>query len=85
MVSYMSLVRQWRWTRHPSKWDGNSDREARCIRGWLWPIYSESDEICFTYLSSRGKLHIEDQLEGVLLTDGYVAYDAHSAPKIKAE
>jgi transposase len=45
---------------------------------WYWPIYGEDDEICFTWSASRGSAHIEQQLEdfkGVLLSDGYAAYD----------
>jgi len=53
-------------------------------QGWLWPIYGQNDEICFTYSSSRGKQHIADQLKGfagVLLTDGYAAYDSFARHK----
>ena len=51
---------------------------------WYWPIYGEDDEIVFTYSSSRGHEHIKVQLEGfegVLLTDGYGAYDRYAANK----
>ena len=62
-------------------------KRGKMHQGWLWPIYGELDEICFTYSSSRGKQHIEEQLkgfEGVLLTDGYSAYDsfAKNRPEI---
>ena len=62
-------------------------KRGKMHQGWLWPIYGESDEICFTYSASRGKQHIEAQLkgfEGVLLTDGYSAYDsfARNRPEI---
>jgi len=54
---------------------------------WYWPIYGEADEICFTWSTSRGSAHVEQQLkgfEGVLLSDGYAAYDryARNKPKI---
>lgn len=62
-------------------------KKGRMHQGWLWPIYGQDDEVCFTYSSSRGKRHIEEQLkgfEGVLLTDGYAAYDsfARNRPEI---
>ncbi len=53
-------------------------------QGWLWPIYGECDEICFTYSPTRAKQHIESQLDGfkgVLLTDGYAAYDSFARNK----
>lgn len=48
---------------------------------WYWPIYGEDDEICFTWSTSRGSAHVEQQLdgfEGVLLSDGYAAYDRYA-------
>ena len=51
---------------------------------WYWPIYGEEDEICFTWSTSRGSAHIEQQLagfEGVLLSDGYAAYDRYARNK----
>ena len=51
---------------------------------WYWPIYGENDEICFTWSDSRGSAHIEQQLEGfagVLLSDGYAAYDRYARNK----
>ena len=51
---------------------------------WYWPIYGEDDEICFTWSTSRGSAHIEQQLggfEGVLLSDGYAAYDRYAKHK----
>ncbi len=45
---------------------------------WFWPIYGEDDELAFTWSTSRGSAHVEKQLtgfEGILLTDGYSAYD----------
>ena len=46
--------------------------------GWYWPIYGEADEVCFTYSGTRSTRHVEEQLqgfEGVLLSDGYAAYE----------
>lgn len=45
---------------------------------WFWPIYGENDEVVFTWSTSRGTAHVEQQLKGfkgTLLTDGYAAYD----------
>jgi hypothetical protein len=58
--------------------------KGKMRQGWLWPIYGEDDEICFTYSSSRGAVHLESVLkgfEGVLLTDGYAAYDSYARNK----
>ena len=54
---------------------------------WYWPIYGEENELCFTWSASRGSAHVEQQLEGfegVLLSDGYAAYDhyARNRPKV---
>jgi hypothetical protein len=59
-------------------------QQGKLHQGWLWPIYGEADEVCFTYSASRGKQHIEDQLKGfagVLLTDGYAAYASFAQNK----
>jgi len=51
---------------------------------WYWPIHGEDDELCFTWSTSRGSVHIEQQLEsfaGVLLSDGYAAYDRYARSK----
>ncbi len=45
---------------------------------YFWPIYGERDEVVFTWSAGRSHLHAVTQLEGfkgVLLTDGYEAYD----------
>ena len=51
---------------------------------WYWPIYGEADEIGFTWSTSRGSAHVQTQLEdfeGVLLSDGYAAYDRYAKHK----
>lgn len=51
---------------------------------WYWPIHGEDDELCFTWSTSRGTAHIEQQLAGfagVLLSDGYAAYDRYARHK----
>lgn len=45
---------------------------------YFWPIYGEEDEVVFTWSRSRGHQHAVEQLtgfSGILLTDGYSAYD----------
>ena len=59
-------------------------KKGQMQSAWYWPIYGEDDEICFTWSSSRGSAHIEQQLagfEGVLLSDGYAAYDRYARNK----
>lgn len=49
---------------------------------YFWPIYGEQDEIAFTWSTSRGMLHAQQQLTGftgTLLTDGYTAYNQATA------
>ncbi len=56
-------------------------KKGKLHQGWLWPIYGETDEICFTFSSTRGTAHLESVLcgfKGVLLTDGYPAYDCYA-------
>lgn len=51
---------------------------------WYWPLYGKADEICFTWSASRGSEHVTAQLKGfvgVLLTDGYAAYDRFAKQK----
>ena len=74
----------------PIKAGRKSKNKGKMHQGWLWPIYGEDDEICFTYSSGRGAVHLETVLkgyEGVLLTDGYAAYDkfAKDKPIIQAQ
>ena len=59
-------------------------KKGQMQSAWYWPIYGEDDELCFTWSSSRGSAHIEQQLagfEGVLLSDGYAAYDRYAKNK----
>ena len=48
---------------------------------YFWPVYGERDEICFPFFPSRRIEHVEQALgltpveRGVLLTDGYTAYE----------
>ncbi len=59
-------------------------KKGRMQATWYWPIYGEDDELCFSWSTSRGSAHIEQQLEGfagVLLSDGYAAYDRYAKNK----
>lgn len=59
-------------------------QKGKLHQGWLWPIHGEDGEISFSYSNTRSAQHIEKQLvdfEGVLLTDGYSAYDAFARNK----
>jgi transposase len=62
---------------------GRSKGGGKMHQGYLWPLYGDADEICFTYSPSRGMQHIVDILgerfKGVLLTDGYAAYERFAA------
>ncbi|MCK5919992.1 MAG: transposase, partial [Methylococcales bacterium] len=43
---------------------GKGKNKGKMHRGWLWPIYGEDDEICFTYSASRSAIHLESVLKG---------------------
>ncbi|MEW8057387.1 MAG: IS66 family transposase [Candidatus Thiodiazotropha sp.] len=60
-------------------------RKGKMKATWYWPIYGEDDEVCFTWSESRGSAHIKAQLgdfQGVLLSDGYAAYDRYAKNKL---
>jgi len=59
-------------------------QKGKLHQGWLWPLYGQEQEISFSYSDSRAARHIQEQLgdfEGVLLSDGYAAYDAYAKGK----
>jgi transposase len=51
---------------------------------YFWPIYGEQDEVCFPHFESRRHEHVQQALGldvikgGVLLTDGYAAYERYA-------
>lgn len=51
---------------------------------YFWPIYGELDEVCFKFYPDRHAKNVEDALGlsppagGVLLTDGYAAYESYA-------
>ena len=52
-------------------------------QGYYWPIFSDRDEIVFTYSDHRARRVIEQILNnsftGTLLSDGYSAYASYIA------
>jgi transposase len=49
--------------------------------GYFWPVYGDRDEIVFPFSDSRSGAFIQEILgeyDGVLLTDGYSAYDSYA-------
>jgi transposase len=53
-------------------------------QAYFWPVYGDRDEICFAWFPSRAALHVKEALglpqaeDGVLLSDGYAAYDSYA-------
>lgn len=49
--------------------------------GYYWPMLGDQQEIVFVYANTRAKSHIENtfanNFKGILLTDGYGAYQAY--------
>ena len=49
--------------------------------GYFWPVYGDQDEVVFPFFNNRGSKNVEAVLKnyhGVLLTDGYAAYDKYA-------
>jgi transposase len=49
--------------------------------GYFWPVYGDQDEVVFPFFNNRGSKNVEAILKnygGVLLTDGYAAYDKYA-------
>ena len=52
-------------------------KKGKLKQGYFWPIFGDSQEICFTYSASRAQRHLFDtlgQFNGTILSDGYSAY-----------
>jgi len=49
---------------------------------WFWPVYGQSDEVCFIHSPSRGtKVIVEalgEHFDGTLVTDGHSAYQCYA-------
>ena len=57
-------------------------RRGKMKTGYFWPIYGDRDEVVFPFSDSRSGAFIREQLGefcGVLLTDGYPAYEKYAA------
>lgn len=54
-------------------------KKGKMHQAYLWPIYSASGDVVFTYSDSRSGKHLKilDDFEGILLTDGYEAYASY--------
>ena len=66
---------------------GKAKAKGKMKKGYLWPMYGDQDEVVFHYSPSRGAKVVQEQLadqfEGVLLCDGYQAYQAYAENKDK--
>jgi transposase len=53
-------------------------------QAYYWPVHGDREEICFAYFPSRAALHVKEALglkhaeDGVLLSDGYAAYESYT-------
>jgi transposase len=57
-------------------------RRGKMKTGYFWPIYGNQDEVVFPFSDSRSGAFIRKTLgefAGVLLTDGYPAYEKYAA------
>jgi transposase len=57
-------------------------RRGKMKTGYFWPIYGDGDEVVFPFSDSRSGAFLRETLgeyAGVLLTDGYVAYEKYVA------
>ncbi|MCP4007401.1 MAG: transposase, partial [bacterium] len=57
-------------------------RKGTMKTGYFWPIYGDRDEVVFPFSDSRSGAFIKKSLGefcGVLLTDGYQAYEKYAA------
>jgi len=57
-------------------------RRGKMNTGYFWPIYGDRDEVVFPFSDSRSGAFIKKSLGefcGVLLTDGYPAYEKYAA------
>lgn len=66
---------------------GKSKTKGNMKQGYFWPLYGDQDEVVFHYNPSRGSQVIEallgDHFDGVLLCDGYSAYQCYAKQKDK--
>ena len=64
---------------------GKANAKGKMKQAYLWPLYGDQDEVVFHFNPSRGSKVIQQQLgehfDGVLLCDGYVAYQTYAENK----
>ena len=47
---------------------------------YFWPMFGDKDEVCFTFSTSRSQQHLIKNLgdfNGIILSDGYSAYESY--------
>jgi hypothetical protein len=57
-------------------------KKGKMQTGYYWPAYGDRDEVVFTFSPTRGYAVAEEVLrgyEGILLSDGYGAYERYAA------
>lgn len=60
---------------------GQSGKRGRMKTGYFWPIYGDAREVVFPFASTRSASVVRQVLReygGVLLSDGYKAYDSYA-------
>lgn len=61
---------------------GVAKGKSKMKTSYFWPVFGDQNEICFEWRESREHKHVTDILQGyqgVLLTDGYQAYERYTA------
>ena len=57
-------------------------KKGKLRQAYFWPIYGEADEIAFSYASSRASKQVRevlgDDFKGILISDGYEAYENYA-------
>lgn len=56
--------------------------KGKMHKGYFWPVYGEQDEVIFPYADTRSADVVREVLKGhggVLISDGYAAYDKYAA------
>jgi hypothetical protein len=56
--------------------------------GYFWPVYGDRDEVVFPFADTRSHMVVARTLKefcGILLADGYEAYDRYAAARQKVE
>ncbi|MDP6599607.1 MAG: IS66 family transposase [Candidatus Poribacteria bacterium] len=56
-------------------------KKGKMHQAYYWPVYGDQDEMVFTYSASRASKHVREILgdfKGVLLADGYSAYEIYA-------